>query len=226
MFCIHCGKENPTEASFCWNCGSGLVLNSQKVDPPGSTDVQDEAGQAAHPSPRDVFFQRVTPDGKVVPGDTPLTQDEVTTRAKKQSAAPKTGAPTPAAKNQSLWNPGAAAAWSVLFTPAFGAALHYFNWESLGDYEKAKLNGGWVHGWCIWTGILLVFPRSEIASYSLLVHIGGLVIWYFSTGKLQVDITSLEENKAYKKKPWLWPLVAGFSCTFLINSIVSYRMGR
>ena len=30
-----------------------------------------------------------------------------------------------------LWNPNAAASWSLLFSPAFGAFLHMKNWQAL-----------------------------------------------------------------------------------------------
>jgi hypothetical protein len=43
-----------------------------------------------------------------------------------------------------LWNPGAAASWSLLFTPAFGAFLHMKNWEVLGESDKAAAAKTWV----------------------------------------------------------------------------------
>ena len=36
-----------------------------------------------------------------------------------------------------LWNPNAAANWSLLFSPAFGAFVHMKNWQALGEPEKA-----------------------------------------------------------------------------------------
>jgi hypothetical protein len=44
-----------------------------------------------------------------------------------------TASPTPV----SLWNPEAAAMWSLVFSPAFGAYLHMRNWQQLGRNEKA-----------------------------------------------------------------------------------------
>jgi hypothetical protein len=43
-----------------------------------------------------------------------------------------------------LWNPGAAASWSVLLSPAFGAFLHMKNWEALGEPDKAAGAKKWV----------------------------------------------------------------------------------
>jgi hypothetical protein len=36
-----------------------------------------------------------------------------------------------------LWNPNAAASWSLLFTPIFGSLLHMKNWQAMGNREKA-----------------------------------------------------------------------------------------
>ena len=45
-----------------------------------------------------------------------------------------------------LWNPNAAACWSLLFSPIFGAALHMFNARAMGDAELEKLNKGFMWG--------------------------------------------------------------------------------
>jgi hypothetical protein len=43
-----------------------------------------------------------------------------------------------------LWNPNAAASWSVLFSPAFGAFLHMKNWQALGEPAKASAAKIWA----------------------------------------------------------------------------------
>ena len=42
-----------------------------------------------------------------------------------------------------LWNPNAAANWSLLFSPAFGAFLHMKNWQALGQPIKATSAKVW-----------------------------------------------------------------------------------
>lgn len=42
-----------------------------------------------------------------------------------------------------LWNPNAAANWSLLFSPAFGAFLHMKNWQALGQPNKATSAKVW-----------------------------------------------------------------------------------
>lgn len=52
-----------------------------------------------------------------------------------------------------LWNPWAAAGWSLLFSPAFGAWLHAANWHALGRPDKAAAARRW--GWLVIAAILL-----------------------------------------------------------------------
>jgi hypothetical protein len=42
-----------------------------------------------------------------------------------------------------LWNPNAAANWSLLFGPAFGAFLHMKNWQALEEPAKASAAKVW-----------------------------------------------------------------------------------
>ena len=44
-----------------------------------------------------------------------------------------------------IWNPGAAARWSLLFSPAFGAFIHMRNWQALDQPERAAATGRWFH---------------------------------------------------------------------------------
>ena len=55
-------------------------------------------------------------------------------------APPQTDLSAPAAElenNPPLWNPNAAAMWSLLFSPVFGALVHMKNWQAMGEPEKA-----------------------------------------------------------------------------------------
>jgi hypothetical protein len=42
-----------------------------------------------------------------------------------------------------IWNPAAAARWSLLFTPAFGAFIHMRNWQTLEQPERAASARRW-----------------------------------------------------------------------------------
>lgn len=45
-----------------------------------------------------------------------------------------------------LWNPGATAALSLLFTPLFGAIVLTKNWDTLGQLEEAERSRNWAYG--------------------------------------------------------------------------------
>ena len=47
--------------------------------------------------------------------------------------------------NAELWNPRAAADWSILFTPVFGAWLQARNWKNLNEPDKAAKSMNWVN---------------------------------------------------------------------------------
>src|ERR1700704_4744453 len=52
-------------------------------------------------------------------------------------------APQSTGRPPTLWNPNAAACWSLLFSPAFGALLHARNADVLGRTDEAKANRVW-----------------------------------------------------------------------------------
>ena len=52
------------------------------------------------------------------------------------SSLPETQA-AHAGQRAALWNPDAAACWSMLFTPLFGTILVIRNWEALGEPKRA-----------------------------------------------------------------------------------------
>ena len=113
---------------------------------------------------------------------------------------------SPRQRQVELWNPNAAANWSLLFSPAFGAYLHMKNWEALGDNDKAKSSKSW-------------FISSIILSI-LGLGFFVLVAWYFSIGKKQTKYVKEKFGDRYTRKSWGAPLLIGFSvfivCIFLI----------
>ena len=112
----------------------------------------------------------------------------------------------PRKKQVELWNPNAAANWSLLFSPAFGSYLHMKNWEALGEVQKAKSSKTWFISSLIFTVLGLGFFV--------------LVAWYFSIGKKQSIYVKEKFSDNYSKKSWGIPLLIGFGvfivCIFLI----------
>ncbi len=71
-----------------------------------------------------------------------------------------------------LWNANAAASWSLLFSPAFGAFVHMKNWQALGEPAKASTAKTWG------IATLLVLVVVSVASgwiKPLLLAVGALI---------------------------------------------------
>ena len=111
-----------------------------------------------------------------------------------------------------LWNPGAAAGWSLLLSPAFGAFLHMRNWQALGEPEKAATSRTWI---VISISVLLLLavgaaflPDSKaIDGLSRIVGLALLLSWYYSIGKSQVAVVKGRFGKVYPRKGWTKPLL-------------------
>lgn len=107
-----------------------------------------------------------------------------------------------------LWNPNAAANWSLLFSPILGAWLQAKNWEALDEKDKAKKSMLWVY-----SGFALFFA-SLIGVFFLPDDVGtgpGLIFlfaWYFYSGKKQAQYFK-ENDIRYQKRSWIKPLLIG-----------------
>ena len=114
----------------------------------------------------------------------------------------------------SLWNPNAAACWSLLFSPAFGAFLHARNAESLGRLDEAKANWVWFYISLGYLGFVLASIFVPVIPNILFdgVAIGILLGWYFSLGKKQIQYVKETCQSRYQRKPWAKPLLVGFGC--------------
>jgi uncharacterized membrane protein YfcA len=111
-----------------------------------------------------------------------------------------------------LWNPGAAASWSLLFSPAFGALVHMKNWQALGEPEKAAASKKWAVIYIVTIVGLSVaeaFLRSN-KTMPALVRLCGFVLllsWYFASGKPQLEFVKSRYGKQYPRKGWAQPLL-------------------
>lgn len=116
-------------------------------------------------------------------------------------------ADTTTAATPKLWNPNAAANWSVLFSPILGAWLHAKNWKELGQHDRAKKSMIWVYvGFAFLLGVVQFLP-DNVGSVSGLIFIFA---WYFSSAKGQVNYLK-ENNINYEKKAWGKPLLLGLA---------------
>lgn len=126
-----------------------------------------------------------------------------------------------------LWNPMAAALWSVLLTPAFGAWLHARNWERLGHQEQARQAQAWVAAICIVglvnLGVVALATANgsdlRIPSWVGLVLLG---LWYGMSAHAQVSYVALHHGQAYARRTWGQALVTGLAAVaaFLLLNIL------
>jgi hypothetical protein len=124
--------------------------------------------------------------------------------------------PIPSDSRPALWNPNAAACWSLIFTPAFGAYLHALNADRLGRADEAKANRVWFNVSLGYLGITLIsvfIPGIPDAIFNF-ASIGILLGWYFALGKKQVQHVKETWHDDYERKPWKQPLLIAFGCLF------------
>ena len=89
-----------------------------------------------------------------------------------------------------LWNPNAAAGWSILFTPVFGAYLHMLNWRALGEREQEQASLLWVYAGALFIAALLVIDATALDhttgdALTRTIEFGFLVAWYFLSAHAQ-----------------------------------------
>jgi len=111
-----------------------------------------------------------------------------------------------------LWNPTAAGAWSLLFTPVFGAFLHMQNWKALGQPEKAAASKKWMLGsiaflFAIMLSSLFISPSEVMERLTNLSGIVLLIVWYYAIGKSQQTYVAKRFGKTYPRRGWAIPLL-------------------
>jgi hypothetical protein len=122
-----------------------------------------------------------------------------------------------------LWNPDAAARWSLVFSPVFGSILHMKNWKAMGDERRATSSRSWAIASAAFLAVVLLLgvalPQSKVID--ALGRIGGLgllIAWYYAIGKSQSAAVLARYGKSYPRKGWLKPL--GIAVVLLVVSIV------
>jgi hypothetical protein len=133
-----------------------------------------------------------------------------------------------------LWNPNAAANWSLLFSPVFGAYLQMKNWEALGEPEKAAAAKVWaIASLAVLIGmpllVVLVPGLQILQSVSSVFGLVLLISWYSSNGRPQARYVKERFGKNYPRKGWGKPLLIAFAATIgyfvAIGIVVGFVMG-
>jgi len=92
-----------------------------------------------------------------------------------------------------LWNPDAAGAWSLLFSPVFGSVLVRKNWQALGDEDKARAGA-------IWLGVSILMLVATL--FTGVLGFLYIVVWYFAWQRPQTLYIKERWGKDYPRKGW------------------------
>jgi hypothetical protein len=141
-----------------------------------------------------------------------LTNDDDLNRFAPPKAEVADAPVTPGDLAPALWNPNAAASWSLVFTPIFGALVHRQNWLALGDAKRAQASRNWAIAnvvLLVATGVVGVLAPDGSPMNGLLRLLGFavLVTWYYAIGKPQATLVRARFDGAYPRKGWARPLV-------------------
>ncbi|SFE63184.1 hypothetical protein SAMN04487869_1122 [Marinobacter sp. DSM 26671] len=145
-------------------------------------------------------------------GATTLTEEEFQ-RKKAEILSPGNSQDTASGPQSiEIWNPTAAANWSLLFSPIFGAFLQAKNWKSLGEQNKSKSSMLWVYLGCLIIFLVLIVPG--LAKYGSGIGIIWLLFWYFTASKSQTKYVKEKYNDEYEKKGWFKPIIIAIGLIF------------
>ena len=127
-----------------------------------------------------------------------------------------------------LWNPNAAASWSLLFSPLFGAFIHMKNWQVLGEPEKAANAKNWALASLLFFVVVVVLavvmPESKaVDAIRRFAGFGLLIAWYYASGKAQNAFVLARFGPNYPRKGWLKPLLLALAAVvgfFILGAIL------
>lgn len=115
-----------------------------------------------------------------------------------------------------LYNPKAAANWSLLFTPIFGAYVIKSNWKMLGQEQREKRSRIWLITLSVIYIVAMFFLDESVAGLYLL----PLAAWYFVECRSQIKY--LTENRIdYQKKKWK-PLIQKAACVWAAAMVLCF----
>ena len=146
-------------------------------------------------------------------------------------AAPKANLESPLSFQESppLWNPEAAACWSLVFTPILGSALVMMNWTSMGETARAATAK-------IWLFVLIVAIVGVSASGPLLrsvplialskvVSFVLLMIWYFAEARPQARLVKSRYGRDYQRRGWTQPLLMSLVAFIVYSGLMGVVAG-
>lgn len=134
--------------------------------------------------------------------------------------------PPTKSKVPSLWNPNAAANWSLLFTPVFGSYLQMKNWEALGNNDETSN----ARNWLIFSIVFILFINFgtpfiwsdpvKLNTYPRSLGFLYIIVWYFSFARIQPKYVKDKLKDRYQKKSWTVPLLSAVVIFFVSGIII------
>jgi hypothetical protein len=123
-----------------------------------------------------------------------------------------------------LWNPRAAAWWSLMFSPAFGAYLLMLNWQNLGKPEKAAEARTWFQTVCGFFALNLiveVFCAAHGTENPIPNSIGLALTatWYVLSARPQEKYVDELQHGDYVRKAWPKPLSIALAVTLVYAAL-------
>ena len=155
------------------------------------------------------------------------------------SAAGQAGAPISTLDSRdAIWNPNAAANWSIIFTPAFGSYLHMLNWRVLGQSDRAASAQHWFYvslavlvTYVVMGALIADSKAADSAAQGLAFLF--LLVWYFASGRSQAKYIKEKFGSNYSRKPWGAALCIGiaavigfFICVYVVGVATQQIMQR
>ncbi len=122
-----------------------------------------------------------------------------------------------------LWNPKAAALWSLLFSPAFGAWVHAANWRVLGRPDKALAARRWSYlmvGTVLLAGVAGALFESHARHLPSLATAAWMAVWCCFPAREQCRYVAKNMGGDYRRGPW-WPALLGGIAGWLLLALLS-----
>lgn len=130
-----------------------------------------------------------------------------------------------------LWNPTAAALWSLLFTPAFGAWLHMRNWERLGQLDKARQSRYWFAGMLVVTlasfavGVAGTVLGREDLNAPWWVSLIAFSAWAAQSAYPQIRHVDDHHGESYARRSWAAPIAIGLAAICGLPILAAVAVG-
>src|SRR5689334_11131364 len=127
-----------------------------------------------------------------------------------------------------IWNPRAAAAWSLLFSPIFGSILYVLNWRALDERRRARGVRTWLFVSLVFYLARMTLTSAQLVSakvqpaVDLICMAVGLVyfiVWYVAAGREQIDYVDTRFQSGYAKRAWARPLLIALLVSILLGII-------